>query len=207
MSVDERPAGGARGRILSPMPAAEHLGVEALLPLSLENYHRLVEAGGFEGERVELLDGLLVRMSPKSEGHEAATEFLLEWLMNHVDLSRYVVGCQRALTIGDSEPEPDLVVRERDTPKPYHPSSAVLVIEVAASSLPVDLAVKAPLYASAGIAEYWVLDLDGGRLIVQRDPSEHGYRQRVELGSGDAVTAAALALPALRIGEITATGD
>ena len=163
------------------MAAAEHLGVEALLPLSLENYHRLVEAGGFEGERVELLDGLLVRMSPKSEGHEAAIEFLLDWLMDHVDRGRYVVGCQRALTIGDSEPEPDLVVRERDTPKPYHPSSAVLVIEVAASSLPVDLAVKAPLYASAGIAEYWVLDLDGRRAIVHREPGAGGYRQRFEV--------------------------
>src|SRR4051812_6133801 len=136
MSVDER---WAVGRMLHSMAAAEHLGVEALLPLSLENYHRLVEAGGFDGERVELLDGLLVRMSPKSERHEAATEFLLEWLIKHVDLTRYVVGCQRALTIGSSEPEPDLVVRERDTPKPYHPSSAVLVIEVAVSSLRIDL--------------------------------------------------------------------
>src|SRR6478609_4239363 len=102
MSVDER---RSAGRMLCTMAAAEHLGLDALLPLSLENYHRLVEAGGFEGERVELLDGLLVRMSPKSEGHEAATEFLLEWLMSHVDLERYIVGCQRALTIGDSEPE------------------------------------------------------------------------------------------------------
>src|SRR3954452_5563810 len=159
------------------MSVAEHLGVDALLPLTLENYHRLVEAGGFEGERVELLDRLLVRMSPKSERHEAAMEFLLEWLMSHVDLERYVIGCQRALTIGDSEPEPDLVVRERDTPKPYHPAGAVLVIEVAASSLPVDLAVKAPLYASAGIPEYWVLDLDGRRTIVHREPSADGYRQ------------------------------
>src|SRR3954454_1054086 len=146
MSVDER---GAVGRILCCMAAAEHLGVEALFPLSLENYHRLVEAGGFEGERVELLDGLLVRMSPKSERHEAAVEYLLDWLNAAVDRERYIIGCQRALTLGTSEPEPDLVVRERNTPKPYHPSSAVLVIEVAASSLPVDLTVKAPLYASA----------------------------------------------------------
>src|SRR4051795_12839152 len=114
MGVDE---GRAAGRILCLMAAAEHLGVDALLPLSLENYHHLVEAGGFEGERVELLDGLLVRMSPKSERHEAVVEFLLGWLMEHVDRRRYVVGCQRALTIGHSEPEPDLVVRDRDTPK------------------------------------------------------------------------------------------
>jgi Uma2 family endonuclease len=200
MSVDERrAAGAAHGRILCRMAAAEHLGVEALLPLSLENYHRLVEAGGFEGERVELLDGLLVRMSPKSERHEAATEFLLEWLMKHVDLDRYVVGCQRALTIGNSEPEPDLVVRERDTPRPYHPSSAVLVIEVAVSSLPVDLAVKAPLYASAGIAEYWVLDLDGRRAIVHREPGHDGYRQRLEVPADGQLNSVALPLPALRV--------
>lgn len=196
MSVDEH---RGIGRILCTMAAAEHLGVEALLPLSLENYHRLVEAGGFAGERVELLDGLLVRMSPKSEAHERATEFLLEWLMRHVDLNRYVVGCRRALTIGASEPEPDLVVRERDTPKPYHPSSAVLVIEVAASSLPVDLAVKAPLYASAGITEYWVLDLDGQRAVVHRKPGASGYRQRREVAGDEQLTCSTLALPALRV--------
>jgi Uma2 family endonuclease len=93
MSVDERPAAGAaRRRILCRMDAAEHLDIDALLPLSLENYHRLVEAGGFEGERVELLDGLLVRMSPKSERHEAVVEFLNDWLGAAVDRRRYIVG-------------------------------------------------------------------------------------------------------------------
>ena len=118
--------------------------------------------------------------------------------MRHVDRGRYIVGCQRALTIGNSEPEPDLVVRERDTPKPYHPSSAVLVIEVAASSLPVDLAVKAPLYASAGIAEYWVLDLDGRRAIVHREPERRrlpatprGARRRAADQRGAAAAGAA----------------
>src|SRR3954468_23810511 len=187
MRVDERRAAReARGRILVVMAVAEHLDLDALLPLSLDNYHRLVEAGGFQGERVELLEGLLVRMSPKSERHEAVVEYLNDWLNAAVDRRRYIVGCQRALTIGDSEPEPDLVVRERDTPKPYHPSSAVLVIEVAASSLPVDLAVKAPLYASAGIAEYWVVDLDARRAIVHREPHAGGYGRLVEVpANGD----------------------
>ena len=203
MSVDERPvAGAARGRILSPMAAAEHLDVEALLPLSLDNYHRLVEAGGFEGERVELLDGLLVRMSPKSERHEATVEFLLDWLTGNVDRERYIVGCQRALTIGNSEPEPDLVVRQRDTPKPYHPSSALLVIEVAISSLALDLQVKAPLYASARIAEYWVLDLDGRRALVHRSPEADGYRQRIEVPAYGRLACAALALPDVRVGDV-----
>ena len=199
--MNAAPAGHAHGRILCRVAAAEHLDIDALLPLSLENYHRLVEAGGFEGERVELLDGLLVRMSPKSERHEAAVEFLNDWLGAAVDRRRYIVGCQRALTIGTSEPEPDLVVRERDTPKPYHPSSAVLVIEVAASSLPVDLAVKAPLYASAGIAEYWVLDLDGRRAIVHREPGAGGYGQRLEVPADGQLNSVALPLPALRVAD------
>src|SRR3954452_24415944 len=114
--------------------------------------------------------------------------------MEHVDRGRYAVGCQRALTIGSSEPEPDLVVRERDTPKPYHPASAVLAIEVAASSLAVDLAVKAPLYASAGIAEYWVLDLDGRRAIVHREPGADGYRRRIDVAADEHLTSAALPL-------------
>ncbi len=197
--VERRAAEAAHGRILCGVAAAEHLGVEALLPLSLENYHRLVEAGGFEGERVELLDGLLVRMSPKSERHEAVVEFLNDWLNAAVDRRQYIVGCQRALTIGNSEPEPDLVVRERDTPKPYHPSSAVLVIEVAVSSLAVDLAVKAPLYASAGIAEYWVLDLDGRRVIAHREPGPGGYGERLEVPADEQLASTALPLPPLRV--------
>src|SRR4051812_10917810 len=121
--------------------------------------------------------------------------------MEHVDRDRYKVGCQRALTIGHSEPEPDLVVRDRDTPKPYHPSTAVLVIEVAASSLPVDLAVKAPLYASAAIAEYWVVDLDGHRAIVHRQPDAGGYRQRLEVPADGQVDSTALPLPSLRVAD------
>jgi Uma2 family endonuclease len=202
MGVDERRADeAAHGRILCCVAAAEHLDIDALLPLSLENYHRLVEAGGFEGERVELLDGLLVRMSPKSERHEAVVEFLNDWLNATVDRRRYIVGCQRALTIGNSEPEPDLVVRERDAPKPYHPASAVLVIEVAASSLPVDLTVKAPLYASAGIAEYWVLDLDGRRASVHREPGAGGYGRRLEVPADEQLTSTALPLPVLRVAD------
>jgi Uma2 family endonuclease len=75
----------------------------------------------------------------------------------------------------------------------------VLVIEVAASSLPVDLAVKAPLYASAGIAEYWVLDVDGRRVVVHRDPTPEGYRQRLALTADEPLSSVALPLPALRV--------
>ena len=75
------------------------------------------------------------------------------------------------------------------------------MIEVAASSLPVDLAVKAPLYASAAIAEYWVLDLDGRRAIVHREPQASGYRQRLEVTADESLASEALPLPALRVAD------
>ena len=77
----------------------------------------------------------------------------------------------------------------------------MLVVEVAQSSLRVDLGFKAPLYASAGIPEYWVLDLDYDRLIVHRDPCGDGYGACFELGADEEVTASALELPPLRVAE------
>jgi Uma2 family endonuclease len=183
---------------------ADHLAVSALFPLSLENYHRLVEAGGFEGERVELIDGMLVRMSPKSEAHERATEYLTDWLGASIQRPRYIVGSQRGLTIGQSEPEPDVTVRERDEAGPYHPSTAVLVIEVAVSSLMYDLAVKARIYASAGIPEYWVVDVSGRRVVVHRSPGADAYAERFDVAADGVLTATALPLPDLRVADVLA---
>ncbi len=186
------------------MAASEHVGVEELLPLSLENYHRLVEAGAFEDERVELLEGLLVRMSPRTPRHERAIRWLSRWLHDATDAEQYDIGVAASLTLAGSEPEPDLAVIERGTPEPYHPGGAALVIEVAVSSLTRDLAVKAALYATAAIPEYWVLDLDGHRLICHRDPRAEGYAHRFEVPAGGQLTAASLALPTLRLDELLA---
>jgi Uma2 family endonuclease len=89
--------------------------------ISPEEYRRLVEAGVFdEDARVELIDGLLVDMSPKTRAHENAIAWLLEALMASVDLARFQVRVGAPLTIGWSEPEPDLIVIERDVPRPHH---------------------------------------------------------------------------------------
>ena len=84
-------------------------------------------------------------------------------------------------------------------PRPYHPATATLVVEVAVSSLQRDLGVKSELYARAGVEEYWVLDLDGRRLVVQREPGPRGYGNRAELGATADVTASALPLPPLAL--------
>ena len=190
------------------MAVRGQLGIEELHRYSLDEYHRLIEAGGFdEDERVELLDGLLVSMSPKTPRHERAVRWLARWLMHAVDDDRYEVGVGSPLTLAASEPEPDLTVLERGAPSPYHPASAALVVEIAVSSLARDLGVKAAVYAAAGVPEYWVLDLAGRQMIVHRQPTDDRYAERFELAVGQRLTAAAVALPALELDELLRAAD
>ena len=97
--------------------------------LSTDEYHRLLEAGGFdEDARVELIDGLLADMSPKTREHENAIAWLARWLIVGVDPEHYEVRVSSPLTLEGSEPEPDLSVIPHDAPRPYHPSTAALVV-------------------------------------------------------------------------------
>jgi Uma2 family endonuclease len=170
---------------------------------SLEEYHRLIEAGGFDEElRVELIDGVIADMSPKTAEHENAITWLTRWLISAVDPARYEVGVQRALTLESSEPEPDLAVIPTDAPRPYHPGTAALVIEVAVSSQDRDLRQKLVLYAHSGIAEYWVVNLAADTVVVHRHPTETGYEEIAKVSAGGAVEAQALELPRLEVAEL-----
>ncbi len=82
--------------------------------------------------------------------------------MQGVDHDLFEVRVGSPLTLEGSEPEPDLAVIALEAPRPYHPSTATLIIEVASSSLRRDLDTKTELYARAGVPEYWVLALDSG---------------------------------------------
>jgi Uma2 family endonuclease len=179
------------------------LGIDDVHRFTLDEYHRLIESGGFdEDSHVELLDGLLVKMSPKTPEHERAIGWLMYWLIRALDEQRHEVGVGRPLTLERSEPEPDLFVIARDVPSPHHPATAALVIEVSVSSLSRDLAVKPKVYAAAGIPEYWVLDVEGRRLVVHTKPQADGYANRREYAENARVTATALTLPELDLGEL-----
>jgi Uma2 family endonuclease len=170
---------------------------------SLEEYHRLIEAGGLpEDMRVELIEGVIADMSPKTREHENAIRWLSRWLMFAVDPGRYEVGVQTALTLGGSEPEPDLTVIANDAPRPYHPGTAALVIEVAVSSQQRDLRQKPIVYAQAGVSEYWVVDVDASRIVVHRDPAASGFETVIEVPATGTVQARALDLPALSAAEL-----
>ena len=175
----------------------------ALHRLSIDEYHRLIDAGGLdEDARIELLDGLLADMSPKSPQHENAVAWLADWLRDHVDRSRHQVRVSSPLTIGSSEPEPDIAVIATPSPRDAHPATARLVIEVAHSSLRRDLQEKPALYAQAGVHEYWVVDLDGRRAVRHADPGAGGYRDITVHDADATLSGAGIDLPSVRVADI-----
>lgn len=135
-------------------------------------YERLVDLGIFVGERLELLDGLLVVREPQGSPHAAIAA-----QVGQVLASAFGAGWHPRLhapiALGeDSEPEPDVAV-VAGTPRDYvgaHPSTAALVVEVADSSLRLDRRLKSGLYARAGLPEYWIVNLVDGALEVHRAP-------------------------------------
>ncbi len=155
-----------------------------------EEYYRIAEAGLFNGERVELIEGEIVQMSPIGPAHgETAT--LVAELLWRLFGEGYRVRVQMPLSLGDSEPQPDVAVVP-GKPGDYrdaHPTSAVLVVEVAQSSLEYDREVKGRLYAQAGIPEYWLVNLEERCVEVYRDPSpERGYLSKRIVTPGETFT-------------------
>ncbi len=143
-------------------------------------YDRLIEQGFFdEDEPIELLDGLLVVKEPQGSRHVRMVSHIRRVLQRAFG-ERYDVLVQSPIALDDSsEPEPDLtVVRER--PKDHLqslPSSPVLIVEVADSSLGNDRREKRKLYARNGVADYWIVNLRDGALEVHRDPARSSSGQ------------------------------
>lgn len=156
------------------------------------------EAGVFAPEaRLELIEGEIVEMAPVGSPH-AGTVKLLNRLFFRLAGDLAVVSVQDPLIVGErSVPQPDLaLLRPRaDSYIRSHPTAAdvLLVVEVADTTLAFDLGTKVPLYARAGIAEAWVVDLQERTLRVFRDPAADGYRTSFTAASGESV--GALALP------------
>jgi Uma2 family endonuclease len=192
--------GPRSARIIGSMSA--QIELDELHRFTTDEYRRLVEAGAFEDfAPVELIDGLLVRKDMKSREHEQAIEWLSRYLFRGVDDERYAVRVASSLTLETSAPEPDLALIPRSAPRPYHPATAALAIEVSVSSLRRDLDIKAVIYARALVAEYWVVDIAGRRIVVHRAPRGDGYEQVVEVRTGGQIAAPA-GLPQLAVEDL-----
>lgn len=173
-----------------------------------EEFYRMFDAGLFAQERVELLRGEILTMSPINPPHASAGDCIVEALRG-VFRDGYVIREQKPLTLArGSEPEPDVAV-VRGRPRDFshaHPTRADLVVEIAESCLAKDRRIKAPIYAEAGIAGYWILNLQRRVLEVHRQPerigTDFGFAQTTLYREQDLVSPLALPDAQIRVADL-----
>lgn len=154
---------------------------------SLDDYHRMIEAGILDDRKVELLAGEIVEMTPESPFHRVYGEGLAHYLRTRLK-DRAWVSEARPITLANSEPEPDIAVVRLPwfQYSQHHPYSEdiLLLIEISDSTLSKDLNEKKQLYAQAGILEYWVVDVKAKKVIVFQQSDGNNYRIQLEYTTG-----------------------
>lgn len=175
-------------------------------------YERLIDLGAFRpGERLELVGGALLVCEPQGGPHFTAVG-LVDDALRPVFGIGWTVRAQGPIALDeDSEPEPDIAVvpgSRRDHSR-AHPSHPVLIVEVADSSLAFDRAEKGSLYARAGIADYWILNLPDQVLEVYREPAAaphapygHRYGATITLAPRDLVSPLAVPTAAILVASL-----
>ena len=170
--------------------------------LTVEKYHRMIDAGILgKDDRVELLEGVLVEMSPQGHRHAKFISRFNAVVARAIDPA-YRVRIQLPLTLPPyGEPEPDIaiVTRDEDEAPDRHPHTALLVVEVASESIRKDRLVKSRVYARAGIPEYWIANVDEQcvEIYADTDASAERYRSQAVVRQGEEL--APRAFPALRL--------
>jgi Uma2 family endonuclease len=164
---------------------ADLVAPDRLRPLRRVEYERMVDQGFFGDERVELVDGVIVEMSPQGTRHAGTIQRLTTKLVPLL-LGKAEVRVQAPLAVSDvSLPEPDLAAVAPGDADSAHPTTAFLVIEVSESSLNKDRLVKANLYAAAAVPEYWIVDITAAIIEVHSDPVSGRYSRVTPARAGD----------------------
>ena len=169
-------------------------------PLSTDQYLRMIAAGILDDDKVELIGGVITAMAPAGPDHVGSLYALTDCFAKVID--QFVLAIQGTIVIADGNVfDPDLALLRRK-PEGYHRLHAraediALIVESAASSYKKDRHVKLPVYAAAGITEYWIADLERKTLTVFRDPDGVAYRSE-QTFAGDQ-TVSPLACPDLSI--------
>lgn len=176
---------------------------------TVQRFHDVREAGHWDGRRAILIRGTVWELGPMNPPHAVAIDLATEILRSVFGLGwRARIQLPLVLSL-DTDPFPDVAI-VKGAARDYltsHPKTAALVLEVADSSLDLDTTVKAELYATAGVADYWVLDLESRRLLVFRDPTPlppGGVAYRTHLVYVPADSVAPLAAPnsLVRVGDL-----
>jgi Uma2 family endonuclease len=173
----------------------------------VDEYHRMAEVGILTDEdRVELIDGEIVEMTPLAPPHMRCVTFLTEVFVRRLE-GRAVVSTQNSVRLHRrTEPEPDVALLRPPLAR-YgeaipRPDDVFLLIEVADTSQYRDRVVKLPRYAQAEIAEVWIVDLEAGVVDVHREPVASGYRVLRHARRGEDVAPAAFPDVVLPVNDI-----
>lgn len=178
--------------MLQPMFDAQDIAPLRVRGLKRSEYNRLGELGVFDDEKVELLRGQIVPMSPIGKPHIRLTRDLTRYVIERLDRSYDVSPSLPFAASDDSEPQPDLMITRADQEPREHPEHALLIMEFSDSSIRKDRRVKLPIYAEAGVPEYWIFDLTKeGALTVEvyTDPVDGEYANKRVLRDGDILRA------------------
>ena len=172
---------------------------------TVEDYHRMAEAGILaEDDRVELIAGEIVEMSPIGIRHVSCVIALTDLLRNLIGRD-VLISVQNPIRLGDhNEPQPDIALLKRRRYRRALPGveDVLLVIEVADSSRDYDRNVKLPLYAAAGIAEAWLVDLVADTIERHTEPHAGRYRHRVIAGRGESISSTVMTAITLPVDEV-----
>jgi Uma2 family endonuclease len=169
----------------------------------------MAEIGMFEGQRVELIYGEIIEMSPQNNPNALTVAIVTGWLVRSLG-EDYTVRCQLPVVASDdTEPEPDFaVLAGSPESQREHPTTALLVIEVADSSLAHDRR-KGDIYASRGVSDYWILNLVDRQAEVFRSPvadatsrSGHRYATRSVLALDQMLTCLNLPIPPAQVSRL-----
>jgi Uma2 family endonuclease len=179
---------------MSTFDRLSDLAPERVRPLKRVEFEKLVSLGHLIDEPVELLGGAIVEMSPQGTRHAAALGNLT-MALGRVVGEGITIRVQMPFAAGDeSLPEPDLAVVPNGDYRDAHPTRALLLVEVSDTSLRKDRLVKGPLYAQAGVPEYWIVNLAENRVEVHAHPLG-GVYSTVTIFEAAAATVELTALP------------
>ena len=167
----------------------------------------LEATGVWDQQKLELVEGELINKMGKSRPHVTTHAVLFGWLLKAFGNGR--VNSEAPIDVSPednptSEPQPDLIVLSKPTREIVvnpQPSELLLAIEISDSSLGFDLTTKASLYARAGIADYWVVDIAAKRIVVHREPREGAYHSITMYAEHESVSPLAAPGSALAVSE------
>lgn len=171
-----------------------------------EEYHKMGETGIFhEDDRVELVKGEIVEMTPIGARHAETVNTLTDLLADLRGVGRYTISVQNPIVLGaHDEPQPDLALLrpDRNRTRLPHPEDVLLTVEVSDTTLRYDRETKFPLYARSGVPEAWLVDLQNDVIELHTEPSKEGYKVVRKFDRAETIASTTVSEVSIPVGQV-----